>query len=379
MQPRTEAPRDGLTSTQVVSLLQDASAVTMSGGMEVIDLGLNMIEDISDDFAGGKVTRNSYDVMHAALEFRISRPLDWGAGLVRPYITITSGAVSARFNLGAYHTNTPKQSTAESPPTFDVHGYDMLRRLNQQVGDAYAIDKTQPYLAKIEEILLGRGYLAYVIDQTAAATVTPTTRTWAFDESITWLTIVNDMLASVGYAGIWADWNGRLRCEPYVLPASRAIEWYYSDNPLTTMMDPERIVDQDYTDAPNRWVFYRQNNVDDVQPIEGNGMYTVENQSLGPTSIDARGGLVITRPVALDAADQAALIAQGDAIVQADRDVPTVITATTFPNPLHWHFDRLYLQDSVAMPFADVQCTDWSLTLPPDLPVMEQTWRVISL
>jgi hypothetical protein len=51
----------------------------------------------------------------------------------------------------------------------------------------------------------------------------------------------------------------------------------------------------------------------------------------------------------------------------------------TSPNPLHWHFDRLYVNDSSAqLPAADVQCTEWELSLPPDSANMKQTWRVIS-
>ena len=226
--------------------------------------------------------------------------------------------------------------------------------------------------------MTGLGYTRFVIDQDAAAKVLPTARVWAFADNITWLTVVNDLLASVGYQGIWSDWDGYLRCERYVLPQDRSVEWSYTENPATTMLALERTVAFDFFEAPNRWVVYRSNNVDDATPVEGNGIYTYTNQAIGLTSVDARAGLVVTRVEGVDAADQASLVARAQAIIQADMDVPTVISVSTSPNPLHWHFDRLRVQDSGVLPAGDVMCTEWTLTLPPQLEDMQQTWRVVA-
>jgi hypothetical protein len=378
MQPLCDPPRDTLTTAQVVGLLQNAPALTVTAGLEVVDLGLNVLEDVSADLAGGRVERNSYAELHATASLQITRLLDWGAGLVRPYITLAAGGVSARFNLGVYHLSTPAWNAEESPPTFDVDGYDMLLRLNQSVGDAYAIAAGDAYLTRVQDILTARGYTQFIIDQASAAVVAPSARTWAFDEQTTWLSIVNDLLASVGYAGVWSDWNGRLRCEPYVLPAQASVEWTYSDDVATTMLGRKRLVQRDYFAAPNRWVFYRQNQVDGVTPVEGNGRFTYVNQSVGETSVDSRGGLVAAKPpVGLDAADQASLMVQAQAIIAADMDIPTIIEAETALNPLHWHFDRLFVVTDDPL-IADMQCTSWSIELPPSTELMRHTWRTVS-
>jgi hypothetical protein len=378
MQPKVEPIRAHLTDAQVVHLLQDSSALILSAGAELVDLGLNSVLDFSDDLAGGEVSRNSLADLHATATFQISRDLDWGAALVRPYMIVSDGVLTARFNLGVFHTTTPAYSTQDSPPTYEVGGYDILFRLAQPVGEAYSISAGDAYLATVESILRSLGYTQFIIDQGSAAVVAPTARVWMFADNNTWLTIVNDLLASVGYAGIWSDWNGRLRCERYILPQLREVEWTYTDDPATTMLGTKREVEYDFFAAPNKWVTYRTNAVDDVAPSEGAGIYTYVNQSVGKTSVDARGGLVVTRAVGVDAADQASLIAQALQTIQTDMDIPTVITAETAPNPLHWHFDRLYVQDSGATPAADVQCTEWRITLPPAGATMQQTWRVIS-
>lgn len=382
MQPLVDDPRSALTADQVVYLIQDAPSIQLSAGLELVDLGLNVIEDVSDDLAGGKVERSSYATMHGTAQFAITRTLDWGAALVRPYLVITDRSATvpaARFNLGVYHTSTPAHSLEESPPTYQVEGYDILLRLNQPVGDAYSINTGDAYLDRVEEILISRGYLRYLIDPQAAATVAPTSRVWAFDPQITWLTVVNDLLASIGYAGIWSDWNGCLRAEPYQLPLDRSIEWIYTDDQASTMLSTKRSIERDFTFAPNRWVVYRSNNIDGATPVEGDGIYTWTNENVGDTSVQARGGLTITRPPeGVDVADQGALIARALQIINADMEVPTVIPVETSPNPLHWHFDRLYLQDAAAAVVADVMCTQWSVPLPPTQGDMVMQWRVLA-
>jgi hypothetical protein len=378
MQPLTDAVRPGVTAAQVRQLLEQEEALTVQGGLEIVDIGLNVIEDISADLAGGNVERQSYATMHGTARLRITRTIDWGGDLLRPYIIIgNGGSLSARFNLGVYHPTTPDWPLEESPPTFDVDGYDILLRLNQPVGDAYSIAAGQGYLATVEEILLARGYTQYVIDWTKASTVAPSSRVWAFADNVTWLTVVNDLLGSIGYAGIWSDWNGRLRAEQYVNPVERGVEWTYSDDQATTMMSTRRTVSYDYFSAPNRWVVYQSNVVEGVAPVEGAGIYTYTNESTGDTSVLARRGLIITRVEGVDVADQASLIARAQSIIGADMAIPTTIAIETSPNPLHWHFDRLLISDNSSIPVGDVMCTQWSLPLPPDSGDMVQQWKVL--
>lgn len=378
MQPYVTPVRAHLTADQVVDLIQNSPALTVSAGLEIVGLDLVALEDISGDLAGGSVSRNSYAELHSSADLSVTRTLDWGADLVRPYYVMSDGSTTARFNLGTYHINTPSWSKVEVPPTFQVTGYDMLLRLAQPVGDAYSIAAGANYLEEIETIIAGRGYQRYIIDQARAGTLAPSTRAWAFDETITWLTIVNNLLASIGYQGVWADWDGRLRCEPYIRPAERSPEWWYSDDPATTMLGVDREYRRDFFDAPNRWVFYRTDTAEGEPPVEGNGVYTYQNDRIGDTSVQARNGLVITRVAGVDAADQGALIAQANISIQADMDVPMSVSVKTSPNPLHWHFDRLVLQDDNGLTVADAQTTQWSLPLAPSSEDMEQSWTIIS-
>src|SRR4051812_9299548 len=133
MQPYTDPPRDDLTDSQVVQLIQDEDSIVLTRGLEIVDINLNVGGGISHGLAGGNVSRSSYATMHGTATLRISRTIDWGGDLLRPYLVMTGGGVTARFNLGVYHPTTPAYPLDESPPTFAVEGYDILLRLNQPV------------------------------------------------------------------------------------------------------------------------------------------------------------------------------------------------------------------------------------------------------
>jgi hypothetical protein len=376
MQPPTAVPREHLTAEQVLGLVQDAPAMTIGWGAELLDQNLGLLDDISGDLAGGEVSRASYALLHGTARLVISRDLDWGSAIVRPYMTIGDGSLSARFNLGAYYTSTPRRRVGQSTPSHDVDGYDILAGLADPVGEVYAVDAGIGYLTAVEDILLQRGFTQHVIDRTAAGLVLPAARVWPFDAKTTWLTIVNDLLSAVGYAGIWSDWDGRLRCHPYQSPAARTPEWEYDAEPFTSMLG-DRAIERDYFASPNRWVVYRQNDVDGPPPVEGDGLYTWVNERQGDTSVEGRGGRVITRVEPVDAADQASLVALAEQLIDADLRLKTTIAVTTAPNPLHWHFDRLLLTDPAFGPVRDVLGTQW--TLPLTGGDMSQEWTVLEL
>lgn len=363
MQPLTAPPRDTLTAAQVTGLIRDTSALRVSAGLEVVDMALNVLENITDDLHGGTVTHSAYATLHNTSALRVSRTLDWGVALVRPYTVLSDGTVSARFNLGVYVPAVPRITYDADPQTHDVQGYDILHFLNDPVGEAYAVDAGASYLTAVEEIITALGFTRYVIDPSASATTVPIARVWPLDERTTWLTVVNDLLGAVGYQGIWSDWDGRLRCQPYDPPRERAPEWYYDADTTTSMLSRSRTVEQDWFSVPNRWVAVLSNAGDESTPVDGNGIYSYQNDNIGPTSIDARGGRVVTRFLQLEAADHAALVAKAQASIDADMRLPTTVELSTGLNPLHWHFDRLYIDDPRLGAAMDVVGTEWTYTL----------------
>lgn len=374
MQPPTAPPRDTLTQAQVVALIQDAEAIHIGAGCELLDSNLAVLDDLTPDLVGGSVTRTSYANMHGTATLGLSRRLDWGQALVRPYLTLSDRVTTATFRLGVYRTNAPTREMGEDPNTYAVQCVDILSALGDLVGDAYAVAAGTSYLTAVERILTDRGVAAYLIDRDAAAAVLPADRVWIFDDKTRWLGIVNDLLGAIGYAGAWSDWDGRIRCHRYISPTARSPEWVYNTGIYTSMLAPNRSMTHDIDEVPNRWVFYRQNDVDNTAPVEGNGLYTYVNQYAGLTSVSARAR-TITRVVGLDAADHPSLVAAAQVVIDADMRVATSITAETAPNPLHWHFDRCYVVDPAVGPPVDILSTRW--TLPLDGGNQTHEWTVL--
>lgn len=371
MQNVTGSPRDALPAATVTRLIRGASAIIVGSGAELLAPDLTVTEDVSAWLLGGTVERHAYNTLHGAANLSISRELDWGSALIRPYMTLTDGLALARFNLGAYYTATPDRPFGDSPPTYAVACYDILQVLDDPVGDAYSVDAGVAYLQAVADILDSRGVLVYLIDQTAAGKVLPSPRTWVLDDNTTWLNIVNDLLSSIGYQGMFSDWDGRLVAQPYRTPSTRQSEWTYTAD-ATAIHGPDGTVSHDFYSAPNRWVFYRTNGTDGTTPVEGDGIYTFVNDATGPTSVTARGGRVITKPMGLDVADQASLISSAQTTIDADMSIGTKVSTASGPNPLHWHFDRITVNDAGIGQTAEYLSTDWSLAL--DLGAMAHTW-----
>lgn len=367
--------RSGLTADQVEWLIRDAEGVSFSAGCELLTgLDLLVLEDVTPGLVSGSISRGSYNRLHATAQLVFERTLPWSNAIVRPYMTLAAGGLSARFNLGAYYTASPQENPDRQPVDFAVQCYDILSVLDDPVADAYSVAEGSSYLVAVEQILLSRGITRYLIDQSAAGLVLGSDMSWPPSEQTTWLTVVNDLLSAIGYAGIWSDWDGVMRCHQYLSPRERAPEWVYDTNPATSMI-AGRTKNRDFYSVPNVWVFTMSNNTDGPQPVEGAGRYTYVNQSIGDTSIDARGR-TITRPVQVQAADQASLVATATRMIDADMSIPAKVPATTFPNPLTWHMDVIYLVDPGVGPPTNALVTAW--TLPLDGSDMRQDWTLLT-
>jgi hypothetical protein len=381
VQPPTAWPRQAYTDAQVQALIRDTAGVTKGYGCELVTRALDVTEDLGGDFLGGTVRRGSLDELHGTAVLKFQRSLAWGAALVRPYATLTGdlpdlGRTTMRFNMGVYKTDTPGHEIGPDVPVYEVECYDILTLLRDSIGDSYTVPAGANYLDTAEQILNDRGMVAYLIDPAAAALVLPSAMTWALQDDPTWLGVVNALLQAVGYGGIWTDWDGRARLAPYETPAQRVAEWVYDVGEYTSMVDPRRRIEHDFYDVPNRWVFWRANNTDDVEPVDGNGRYEFINETNGETSVAARDGWVKTHPEGLDVADHASLVAAAASKIDAHMQVATKLPWATDANPLHWHLDKLSVIDPAAGGVSDVIEHAWQYSL-STTERMTHEWTVV--
>jgi hypothetical protein len=361
-----------------MTVLRDSPSIVVDKGLEVIDMSLNATADVSASLGAGWVARSAYATLHGTAGMELTQELDWGADIIRPYI-ITSdgyGTTNLRWNLGAYILDIPARGVKENPPTWNLEAYDIIALLDNPVGESYAVAAGQSYLLAAIEACTSQGFTQLAVDYSNVDMVLAAARAWPIDPNTTWLKIVNDLLGSIGYQGLWSDWDGRLRLVPYAAPSTRAAEFTYDTGLLTSMMNDDIQLREQYAKTPNKWVYVQTSERADDSPVsEGDGIYTYVNQSVGKTSVDARKGRIIVRVEPVDAVDQDALVARADQGISADMSLSAKVTVTTSPMPAHWHFDRLQVNDPRLGPPLEVLSTQW--TLPFDGGDMSHEWTVL--
>lgn len=356
--PPPPPPLPVLTTEDLLS----ATSLSIAVGLELLDINDVVLADISSDLETGVVARNMNAAIHGTARFKLARTIEWHNQRLRPYMTISDllSGVSERFDLGIYLPETPSRTTGRTPMTFDVEAYDKLVILDHPHGVAFTATAGDDVLTVIETILDGLD-LPHAFDQSSSAVI-PSTRSWPLSSQNTTLTIINDLLASVGYRGLYVDRQGVFRSEPYRPPAERAPVWHYDATSTKAIIGAEISEEIDLFAVPNWWVFVRDDPAQDA-PSEGDGIYTVLNSTDGPTSISARGR-VIRKVEYVDAADQASLVALGDQIVQRDRQPFAHLEFVAVPNPLHWHADSVTVTSSdLGLVGATFGEQSWSLPL----------------
>lgn len=412
MQLLTAAPRDTLTAAQVTRLLTGAPGIAYGHGLELLAADLTLIADISDDFEGGSVQRSMNADVHGTCSLKLARDVDYRSQLLRPYMTLSAEGVTARFNAGVYVPRKPQTTYGTNPRSNAVAGSDRLWQLKRPVGDSYVVLAGTGYLAACRQVIADAGLPAstLLLDGTAQAKALPADLLWPLTPTntttatvapaavptagaalatvqsgaATWLGIINDLLAAVNYRGLWCDENGFYRSEPYVDPAQRASEFAFDyDDPQLNVVESGRSVTRDLSSLPNYWVFLQQNLVDTLgnplAPGPGVGEYVVDHSQV-LSAPGYRGGIKWPSIVPLSVADQATLVAFGDAQVAADERVAKVLSVTCAPFPVAGHWDvYTYADDELGGSMRVVE-TDWTLDLGSgnSLPAnMQRTWSVV--
>lgn len=390
MQPLDAPPRDHLTAAEVTAVLTGDHLHT-DFGAEVLNLDLTVNTDygtggdISADVAGGGVERQMHNRIHGTCRLDLETELPWGSVLVRPYMLLSSQGVEARFNCGVYMLTTPETRYGTDPIVYSAQGMDRVYLLDREVGEDYTILEGVTYYDALVAVFADAGLTGYLIDGDALDHTLPVDREWPLvgtstdpdqtDSPVTWLRIVNDLLAAVNFRGVWADEHGIYRCQAYQAPTDRSPEFTFdADDIAVSIVGEDPVLAADLYKSPNRWVFLWSNRPDGPQAVEGDGMYTVDNVADGPSSQEARG-LVWPKVFEYEAASQTVLESLGDRRVADDMRASSAFSVTTAPFPAAGHFDVFTYTDARTGGTRKVLATSWSFDL--DGSDVEWRWEVI--
>lgn len=386
-----------LTAAELVALVE-ADSLTIDAGLELLDSDDVFIEDITDDFIadGSSIDLAIYRTVHRVATVNVSRELQWGSQRLRPYLLLSSGfdtpghyerlltddgaplltddgepllgdyvapvpATRYRWNLGVYVMSTPERVVQESPPVWDVDCFDKLDVLNTPHGSTYSLAAGENVVAAVEALIAAAGESKVNIEPSSQ--VTASVRVLSIVDDLTTLQVCNDLLDSIGYRALYCDRDGWYRAEPYVAPPDLPTVWSYSADSATTTVGESRRVMQDYYQAANVVVGYIDDPDQDTIPTEGDGVYTLTNQSDGPTSIDGRGGRIVRRVVSGSYVDQASLVTAVERIMNNEKRVATYADIAVSVNPVHGHYDVVNLRDDAVPINGRYLVTNWTLPL----------------
>jgi len=300
----------------------------------------------------------------------------------------------ARFNLGVYTlTSVTGIPLGVALPDYTVVGYDNLYLLDQPITSTISFSQGVPVLDAVRQTI-GRAPTGVVpqilLDSTSQGRLLApmTFPVGTGDVVYTWLTVVNSLLAAIGYRGLWCDVDGNYRSEPYREPAMRAEEFWFvaeaTDDALIvdpdiarhTIVAPEsRTFDNDMYNIPNRWVFVQNGRT--TRPVVDDGLYIVDNVYEGPTSQVAIGRIIAAPAVFLDATGQGDLIKQGNATVAKMKNWSEIITVQTAPLPIAGHFDVVRYDDPSLQGISTRKMLAHNWELPLDGSDMTWTWEAI--
>lgn len=365
---------DGLTQAEVEAIVQHDDVQTSctltlydfdySEGSQV-DLTSDLIEE------GSYVQWHARTGVHRSCRLQLTRKLDWHTAVIQPTMTITTPAGTLTRSLGFFFPQRPRRDIDGSDTEqIAVTGYDRLELLNTPIGRTVTVSAGNTYLDAVVDLIVEIDPAndpsdLILLDQAAATVTLDADRIWSVDRRHTYLSVINGLLLAVGYRALWVDTDGYYRIERYLDPSTRAPEWTYDTTaPTTTIVHPQRSQQADWWDVPNRWIIVRDRPSAGVASgTDGtDGRLVVVNQSDGPTSIDARNGVVRNAIVTVDAADADSLATQAIDIVAEAQQIIYRRALTVEPNPMHSHLDLLDLVDD-DLGSGRALTVDWTLPL----------------
>ena len=356
------APMQVVTVADRVALIE-ADRVDVDLRIDVLD-GTNRLVGTVD--ADNAIIRHDTNTnVHRSVELITADELDWPVQRVRPVVTVTSRLWTDTVPLGVFLLTDPQPEPTE-PVTWTVAGFDQLYLLDQRLTAPVSYPTGQPVLDAVRQVLTLRGVFTDRIDNSRGADTLTEPRVWTIEFDGTYLDVVNDLLAMIGYEQLSMTGDGDAVSSPKIPADQRPVAWRYDAQAATSIVDDDgRAYETRNTDAPNYWLFWRSDVERDDPPSIGDGLYARQNDGLGPSSIDARGGLIIrsSNDGPIEASSQADLEANADAIVANEIQAAAVYRFTTDANPYHEHLDVVECVDRTFGVAGRFRHTSWELNV----------------
>lgn len=263
---------------------------------DLLDSNDDLIEPLQGVLPGGGLDFSAYTAIKGSGKMSVrdvGQAVDWLNVRVRPMALISAldGQPAHEHGLGVYICSAPVEEWDETGCTREVELLDKMAILDQDIvtdenGDPvmFVAPVGANVVDTVVDLINGVGEATPAIEPDSPAL--QASQVWDLGTPV--LKIVNDLLATGGYASLWVDPMGNYRVSPYLPPAQRQ-PVYAASAPFTvgnrSVLDPNWRKDRDIYSIPNRYVAVGQGDGDVEAPVA-----VVTNTDVNsPFSFQSRG------------------------------------------------------------------------------------------
>ena len=289
---------------------------------------------------------------------------------IQPFIDISALGRTVSFPMGIFLLNSPSRVDNNNVVSRDIEAYDKLQILSEDnFENRYYIPSGENYVNAISSIIMSAGETAISITPTVNTTQTAK----EFDIGMSKLDIINSLLKELNYTSLRCDVEGNFIAEPYVEPASKAIEYEYRTNMESVILQGAK-ENIDLYNVKNVFIAC----VDNPERGVFRSVFVNENPN-SPTSTVSRGRRLVDFRQQDDAADQAALDAYVRRIAIEASDIYSHVEFETALMPMHDYLDTLYVEYSPLSIADTYQETSWELNLSVGGRMQHKVRKVVAL
>lgn len=213
---------------------------------------------------GGEVKHSIHDRIRGGgtLEYT-GDPVEWDQILLRVWYVLEDPDSGEEFGwplLTALPASQPEQFV-DGGRTTSLELYDKLIILDQDlVPSSWGIDKGAHVLDAVRDLIEGSADYDMTLVADDSSEVQRSAR--LFEPATPRLTIINELLDSIGFMALWCDGRGNYRATRTVAAANRPVSWWFADD-LDGIYSPEFVREQDAFEVPNRVIGVAEGDGDD--------------------------------------------------------------------------------------------------------------------
>lgn len=357
-------------------------------GARGLDLSASLVVNTADT-ARWDCTQDVNGNVGLTLDSGLS--LQWGADIVAVYQLVRSvefnqlygyrADVWQRFAVGHFVLTSPGFDDMDAADVRGVTGFDKNYLLQNQPTDSFSFAAASTYKAAVQSVFLAAGLITADLSEVCdfpgdwPAKTLPGPVSYPLDGSISYLSIVNDLLKASGCRPLFGQPSGRWMVQYIPTVATQPLRWSWaaSEDPSVTDGDLDsRIVlhhqsryQGDVHNLPNQWVFVQAGLTFEPTGSDGSAGRYIVNNTMAPPSDQTTVGRVLRSTQFLPASGAADLIKQGDAIVATALSQVEKISLQTAPWPAARHYDVFQLTHAALPSSAQrrVQAQGWTLPL----------------